>query len=123
MKKVISVLFVALLVVCFAATVSAERHYDREEALEVGSGTWYSSTGKTYKLVYSYANGSENTLINKGYTDPEGTSEIHFDYKGVEGCIIATYYAEENTYYAVLYANTDGTTWKKLNSTLYKVRD
>lgn len=123
MKKICGILLIAfvLFTTSFVNNTNAARQFNVSEAYQIGSGTWYTSSNKTYNLVYTYRNGQESTLkTDRGYTNPEGTSEIYFDYKGVEGCIKATYYPDNDTYYAALYAKTDGQNWHLLDDTLYK---
>ncbi len=125
MKKILSIFSLTLLLI-FAMTLTTgaqQRHFDVDEAYSVGGGTWYSNSNRTYNLVYTYVHGTESTLdTTRGYTNPDGTSQIYFDYKGVDGCIIATYYPDSNTYYAALYAKMDGYNWQLMDNTLYKQR-
>lgn len=120
-RKFSGVLLFVLLILGLTNIVSAEKHFSISEAYQIGGGTWYSSSGQTYNLVYTYANGNETTLNRDvGFTELTGSSEIYFDYKGVMGCLLITYYPDQDTYYAALYAKMDGKNWTLRDNTLYK---
>ncbi|WP_371371026.1 hypothetical protein [Sporomusa aerivorans] len=100
MRKVLLLLmFCMVLSVGSAAARATGFNYD--EAVAIGYGTWVDTeTGQHVYPIWKNKAGETNIISNKGYTDSLGESRIFFDYKGVQGCLIVTYDAKADKYFA-----------------------
>lgn len=109
-KKVLCLLVVYLIIGASQLSYAKQMYFDYNEAVSIGYGTWkVLETGKYIYPIWVNKAGDSNVVNGKGRTDSLGESVIYFDYKGIPGCLVVEYNANEDLYYGtmIIYPFTD----------------